>query len=465
MSWERIMQENIVLKLKNIINSYEGESLSKKLSHYHDRDIASIFKDLSSTERKKIYNTLSTQALSDFFAYLDEPKLYLAELDNEEIADIIELMDSDDAIDILEKLDEDERKNIMCLMDKKSFEDVKLLFSYDEDTIGSLMTTNFITVHKSDSIKFAMRHLIKDAEYNNNILTIYVLDEKDKYYGSIDLKDLILARENQNINEIIRTHYPVLNATDNISENIANIIEYDLEILPVVDENNNLVGVITNDDIVEAYHKEMQEDYAKFAALSSESNIQEKAFDSVKKRLPWLIALLLMALLISLFTSRFEIVILTIPIIIFFQPLILDMAGNAGTQSLAVTIRGITNNDPIKPHKLIWKEFIVGLINGLLLGTTVFIVVFLYLLILKDTIVIGQEFSYLLALKASGVVSLSLFLSISVSSFVGSAVPLLFNKLKIDPAVASGPLITTLNDLTALMSFYLLAIMLFNVFM
>ncbi|MFA6618125.1 MAG: magnesium transporter [Candidatus Neomarinimicrobiota bacterium] len=459
------MQENIVLELKNIISSYEGESLSKKLSQYHDRDIASVFKDLSDTERKKIYNTLSTQELSDFFAYLDDPKLYLSELDNEETADIIESMDSDDAIDILEKLDEDEREDIMRLMDKESFEDVKLLFSYDEDTIGSLMTTNFITLHKGDSIRFAMRHLIKEAAHNDNILTIYVLDEKNKYYGSIDLKDLILARENQDINEIIKTHYPVLNASDNISENITDIIEYDLEILPVVDESNNLIGVITNDDIVEAYDKEMQEDYAKFAALSSESSIQEKAFASVKKRLPWLIALLVIALLISLLTSQFEIVILTIPIIIFFQPLILDMAGNAGTQSLAVTIRGITNKDPIKVHRLVWKEFMVGLINGSILGITVFAVVFLYLLIIKNPIVVGHEFSYVLALKASGVVSLSLFLAISVSSFVGSAIPLFLNKIKIDPAVASGPLITTLNDLTALISFYLLAILLFDAFM
>ncbi len=459
------MKKNIILELKNIIRFHQGESLRKKLSQYHDYDIASVFKDLTTLERKKIYNSLTIQELSDCFAYLENPKFYLEEIDDEKAADIIELMDSDDAIDVLEDLDQDDRENIMRLMDKESFKDVELLFSYEEDSIGSLMTTNFITVHKTDTIKLAMKQLIKDAATNDNITIIYVLDEEDKYYGSIDLRDLIIARDNQDINEIIRTSYPILYVNDNITENIADIIEYDLEILPVVDENRRLVGVITNDDIVEAYDKEMQDDYAKFAGLSSDSNIQEKAFTSVRKRMPWLVVLLVIALLISLVTSQFEVVILTIPIIIFFQPLILDMAGNAGTQSLAVTIRGITNNEKIKGYQLVWKEFKVGLINGVILGISVFIIVFLYLLILKSTIVVGQEFSYVLALKASGVVSMSLFLAVSVSSFVGSAIPLILNKIKIDPAVASGPLITTLNDLTALIAFYVLAIILFNAFM
>ena len=459
------MKKNIVLELKSIIKFHQGETLRKKLSQYHDYDIASVFKDLTPLERKKIYNSLTIQELSDCFAYLENPKLYLEEIDNEKAADIIELMDSDDAIDVLEELDEDDREDIMRLMDKESFEDVKLLFSYKEDTIGSLMTTNFITVNKTDTIKLAMKQLIKEAAINDNITIIYVLDEEDKYYGSIDLRDLIIARESQDINEIIRTSYPVLNVNDDINENIADIIEYDLEILPVVDDNHKLVGVITNDDIVEAYDKEMQDDYAKFAGLSSDSSIHEKVLTSVKKRMPWLIILLVIAFLISLITSQFEIVILTIPIIIFFQPLILDMAGNAGTQSLAVTIRGITSDDTIKPFKLVWKEFKVGLINGLILGLASLATVFLYLIILESSIVVGQEFSYILALKASSVVSISLFLAISVSSFVGSAIPLFFNKIKIDPAVASGPLITTLNDLTALVTFYVLAIVLFNAFM
>lgn len=459
------MKKNILLELKNIIKFHHGENLRKKLSQYHDYDIASVFKDLTDVERKKIYNSLTIQELSDCFAYLENPKLYLEEIDNEKAADIIELMDSDDAIDVLEELDEDDRENIMRLMDKESFKDVELLFSYEEDSIGSLMTTNFITVHKTDTIKLAMKQLIKEAAENDNITIIYVLDEEEKYYGSIDLRDLIIARDSQDINEIIRTSYPVLNVSDNITDNIADIIEYDLEILPVVDENKKLVGVITNDDIVEAYDKEMQDDYAKFAGLSSDSDIEEKTFTSVRKRMPWLIILLVIALLISLVTSQFEIVIVTLPIIIFFQPLILDMAGNAGTQSLAVTIRGITSDDTVKGRRLLWKELKIGLINGFILGIAVFVIIFLYLTILQSDIVKGQEFSYILALKASTVVSISLFLAISVSSFVGSAIPLFFNKVKIDPAVASGPLITTLNDLTALVAFYVLAMILFNTFM
>ncbi|MFA6375468.1 MAG: magnesium transporter [Bacilli bacterium] len=459
------MKKNIILELKTIIRFHQGENLRKKLTQYHDYDIASVFKDLTPQERKKIYNSLSIQELSDCFAYLENPKLYIDELDTEKTADIIELMDSDDAIDILEELDTEDREDIMRLMDKESFEDVQLLFSYEEDTFGSLMTTNFITVHKTDTIKTAMKQLITEAAINDNISIIYVLDEEDKYYGSIDLRDLIIARVTQNISEIIKTNYPVLNVNDNISENIANIIEYDLEILPVVDENQKLVGVITNDDIVEAYDKEMQDDYAKFAGISSESRLDEKVLTSVKKRIPWLLVLLLMAFLISFVTSQFEIVIITLPIIVFFQPLVLDMAGNAGTQSLAVTIRGITSENEIKPFKLIWKELKVGLLNGLILGIASFATIFLYLILLKGSIRVGEDFSYVLALKASSVVSISLFLAITISSFVGTTIPLFFNKIKVDPAVASGPLITTLNDLSALVFFYVLAIILFNIVM
>lgn len=462
------MERNLTNEIVSIIQSdLSNEAIKSALEMYHDKDIADSFASLTGEELEKLYHILDKQRMSDIFSYLDDPEIYINEMNHEQVADLIELMDADDAVDILDELPEEDRANIIDLLDEEAGEDIKLIASYEEGTIGSMMTTNFISVPHTYTIAKTMKHVIEEAPINDNIFTIFALNEDGTYHGSIDLKALIIARKDDELEKIIKTTYPVLYAHETIEDKIQEIRDYALNILPVLNEKNELVGVITSDDLVDAVEEQISEDYAKLAGLSSEEDIVEPTLTSVKKRMPWLIILLLFDVLISMLISGFEKVIIVLPMLVFFQSLILDMAGNVGTQSLGVAIRVLSEEELNRKLalRLLFKELKIGFANGLILSVTAFAVVFLFSLITKSTIIIGEAYSIILALKASGVVSLALFIALIVSSLVGSLMPIIFIKLKVDPAVASGPFITTINDVVSVFVYYGLAIFMFNAFM
>ena len=234
-----------------IINSDDKPSEKKeKLEHYHDSDIASIFPLISTSERTALYKILGKQRTSDVFTCLDDVSEYVEELGSETVADLLELMDADDAIDVLEERDEEDKKEIVELMEEEAAEDVKLISSFDDDLIGSKMTTNYSIVRRHNSIKEAMRHLIEYAKANDNIMIIFVRDENNKFYGSIDLKDLIIAREGTDLESLIHTQYPYVHATDTVDDCINDIKEYDMDLFPDLNEADELIGVITKGDIV-----------------------------------------------------------------------------------------------------------------------------------------------------------------------------------------------------------------------
>ena len=238
--------------------------------------------------------------------------------------------------------------------------------------------------------------------------------------------------------------------------------DYGLDSYPILNEDFAVIGVITADDVVEAIDEELGEDYAKLGGLTEEEDLKEPVFQSVKKRLPWLVILLFLGLVVSSLISGFEHVVAALPVVVFFQSMILDMAGNTGTQSLAVTIRLLSHDEITKKEilKTIVKEFKIGFLNGLVLAMLAFGFVYLFLFVTKQAVT-TDVFSHLEALKAAGIVGISLFLSMTVCSLVGSLIPILFMKLKIDPAVASGPLITTINDVLAVLVYYGLAALIF----
>jgi len=311
------------------------------------------------------------------------------------------------------------------------------------------MTTNYIVVKKNLTIKEATHQLITQAGENDNINTIYVVDDKDSFYGAIDLKDLIVAREYQSLDELIIKSYPYVKANEKIVDCIEQLKDYAEDSIPVLDDNKHILGVITAHDIVEVVDEELGEDYAKLGGLTAEEDLNETTLQSTKKRLPWLIILLFLGMGVSSVVGMFETVVAVIPIVICFQSLILDMAGNVGTQSLAVTIR-VLMDENLKASdkvKLMFKEVRVGFSNGLLLGTMSFIFVGLYIFLFK-----GNTFGY--SFLVSGCVGFSLLASMVISSLVGTLVPMFFSKIKVDPAVASGPLITTINDLVAVVTYY-----------
>lgn len=371
-------------------------------------------------------------------------------------------MDADDAIDVLEELDEEDRDKIISLMEPEIITDIELINQYEDYQLGSKMTNNYIIISKDNTIKTAMKSVIKQAADNDNVSIIYVEDEFKKYYGTIDLRDLIIARDTDNLEKIIKQNHPTFYAKEETSEIITKLAEYGLESYPVLNEKDEIIGSFTSDDVIEELSEEMKDDYAKFAGLTEEENLSESVFQSVKKRIPWLSILLILSLLVSLLISNFEGVVSTIPIIVFFQSLILGMAGNTGTQSLAVTI-SLLNEEEINKKtifKTIFKEIRVGFLNGLLLGILSFIFVFIYLLIIKEPIS-KEVFSYIEAIEVAGIVSVSLLLAMMLSCAIGSVIPIIFKKINIDPAVASGPFITTLNDVIAVVIYYGLATILF----
>ena len=315
------------------------EELVDWLFDYHDNDIADALELLTPEERKRLYSALGAERVTEIFAYLDDGDVYLKELSLKQQAKVISEMDSDDAVDILEEVDDDTKCKILGMLDKEASEDVQLLLSYDEDEIGSYMTTNFILIHNDLTVREAMRELVKQAGENDNISTIYVVDRAEQYYGAIEPQDLIIAREHTELEDLISRSYPYVVDHEKISECIEKIKDY------------------------------------------AEEDLNETTRESIRKRLPWLVILTVMALL---FLGAY-----------------------------------------------------IHLFKGFSLGYSMMI---------------------------SACVGVSLVGAMVVSGLVGTLTPIFFKKVGVDPAVASGPLITTINDLVAIVVYYgLVAVVLIDI--
>ena len=384
--------------------------------------------------------------------YTAQSKKHLRDKNLQEAAKVLSLMEVDDAVDVLDEVDDATKKQVVDMLPEDAGNDIQMILSYEEDEMGSRMTTNYIAIRRGIDIRQAMRELVSQAGENDNIGTVYVLDESNKYYGAIDLKDLIVARENDTLESIINTTYPFVTDHEKIEDCIDELVDYAEDSIPVLSETKELLGVITAQDVVEAVDDEMGEDYAKLAGLTDEEDLRETTKESMKKRLPWLIILLFLGMGVSSVVGAFEVVVAVLPIVMCFQSLILDMAGNVGTQSLAVTIRVLMDENLTGKQKLhlVWKEMKVGFVNGLLLGSLAFVFIGIYIACFKHN-------AWLHAFLISGCVGVSLMVAMVISSLVGTLIPIFFHKIKIDPAVASGPLITTVNDLVAVVTYYGLA--------
>lgn len=422
--------------------------MQEKLSSYHENDIASTLSFLTESERMKLYQILDSETLADILEYSDHISDYVGELSLRKKVDVFSRMETSDVVDVLRHLGKGERETIIDLLDPEVQSEVKLLSSFDEDEIGSVMSTNYVVVSDQYSIKEAMSELVKQAAENDNISTIYVVDKNNTFYGAIDLKDLIIARDGTDLTSIMTCSYPYIYARTTIEDCIPQLIDYSEDSIPVLDNENKLIGVITAHDLVEVVGDELNDDYAKLAGLSAEEDLEEPIFRSVKKRLPWLFILLLMGLGVSATVGLFESIVAQLPVIMCFQSLILDMAGNVGTQSLAVAIRVLMDKQISGKQKvsLIFKECRVGLTNGVILGILSFMAIGLYLYIK------GNEL--LFAFSVSGCLGIAMVLAMLISSLSGTVIPIFFQKIGVDPAVASGPLITTVNDLVAVISYY-----------
>ena len=431
------------------------DEIKELLLEYHENDVAGILEELNSQERERLLEILGSELMSDIVSYMNGAGEYLSELDADDAAEIIEQMDADDAVEALEDLDAQTRSEILELIeDSEIKEDIELIDSYEENQFGSRMSTNFISVKRSQTIKQTMRTLVSEAAENDNIYTIFVVEDDGSFYGVIDLKDLIVARSNVELETLICNTFPFVYDKDLISDNIDRLRGYSENMIPVISATTHeLLGVITSTDIIELVDEERSDDYAKLAAMSADQEPDETLFSSMKKRVPWLIALLFMGLVVSAVVGAFEGVVDALPMIVSFQSLILGMAGNVGTQSLAVTVRALGNSDDHTAKKQLitmLKEIRIALLNGVALGVISFLIVSTYLFLIAS-------YSASFVFAAAGCVGLAMCFAMAISGLTGSAIPICLYRFGVDPAVASGPLITTINDLVAVLSYYGLA--------
>ncbi len=444
--------------IKIIRSDAPTEEKLERLDDYHENDIASALKFLDPEERRKLYSMLGVDKVSDIFSYIDDPADYIEELEPEIAAKILGNMEADDAVDILEELEDETSNELIELIDDEAMKDIDLIQSYDDDEIGSKMTTNYVSLTLGLTIKQAMKSLVKQAADNDNIATLYVKKEDGTFYGAIDLTDLIVARDYVDLETLVTTSYPYVHDHETVDDCIEELKDYSEDSIPVLDNNMHILGVITSQDLLEVVDEEMGEDYAKLAGLSAEEELEEPLGQSLKKRVPWLLILLMLGMGVSSVISMFEKVIVGLPIIVTFQSVILGMSGNVGTQSLAVTIRVLMDEELGFKERagFVLKEIRVGLCNGLIVGgiSVVFTGIFIF---------VARGQSLATAFAISGCIGGALALAMLISSFMGTIIPIILEKIGFDPAVASGPLISTINDLVAAVTYYGLAwIMLIN---
>lgn len=431
--------------------NFAPKPLNQALSAYHERDIALALPELEREEKLRLMRSLPEKTLAAVLEYDPEADADFALLSLRQRIDALNCMDAATAAELLQRLPRDEKNALLELLEPDARHEIGLICSFDEDEIGSRMSTNFIAISENSTVKEAMSQLIQQAAENDNISMLYLVDESGAFCGGLDLKDLIIAREGVALDEIATPSYPYLYARTPVEECVPYLREYSEASIPVLDEKNRLIGVVTAQDLVEILGDEMNEDYARLGGLSAQEDLCESVAQSVKKRMPWLCILLALGLGVSAAVGAFESVVARLPIIMCFQSLILDMAGNVGTQSLAVAIRVLMDRQLERGRKaeLVWKEARVGLINGGLLGLLSFAAIGAYLFLKGNPL----PFSF----AVSACLGVAMVLAMLISALSGTLIPLFFKRVGVDPAVASGPLITTVNDLVAVVAYYGLA--------
>lgn len=448
------MDKLYIKDIKKVFELDDLKLIKKQIKKFHPYEVSETLLELSFLERKRIFKIFSAMEMSEFISFLDDKEILMIfdEMTPRYIVSIIQNFDIDDAVDIIQILPVKEQAGYLKLMDVEHREKIKEFLKYEEDTAGSIMTIEYIEIGEKDNVEKAMKKLIKQAVDAETIDTLYVIDDNDILCGTISLREMILARKGQAIKDIMNQRIVSVKTTMD-QEDVANIfMDYDFTSLPVVDNLNRMLGIITIDDIVDVIEEEAVQDYSMLAGISDVEmdSETETIWLSVKKRIPWLLILSIFGFLTSTIIAQFQDTLVAIPTIALFMPMILGMAGNTGTQSLAVTVRGLNNgefDDKASITKHLLRELGTGLLNGILIGLILFVVTYAFLLLTNNPD----------ALRITEVVSLSLFASLTFSTLLGALMPIVINSFNIDPAIASGPFVTMINDILALSVYFTLA--------
>ena len=431
----------------------------------HYADIAEILDQLTNDEAKFIYFLVDEDTQADILMELDEDvrDRFLASLTTKEIADQLENLDSDDAADILGELSDEQIHEVISQMeDDEAAEDIVDLLNYDENTAGGLMQKEFIQANMNWTVDRAIVELRRQAEDVEKVYNIYVVDELNKLIGLLSLKRLLFASPKTQISEIFQSKNIISVKTSDPDEEVAKIMEttdssevvarvmekYDLVAIPVVDFQNKLVGRITLDDVVNLIKEEADKDFQLASGISERIELNASVWRISRARLPWLLIGMVGGIFSAQVISQYENGITLVPSLAFFIPLITATGGNVGVQSSAIVVQSLAKgNDQIGSiMQKLMKEGLVGLMNGALLSVLIYGIAFIF------------------ASSTLGfVVSISLFVVVVFAAIIGTLIPLILHKNNIDPALATGPFITTLNDVIGLFIYFTVGMLLYQI--
>lgn len=430
-----------------IINKNYGK-LKQELTNLNEADIAEILESLNENELVTIFRLLPKNLAAEVFSYLsiENEQIIIKALTDSEIGNIINKMYADDAADLIEEMPSNVVKRLLSNTTKETRQDINSLLKYNDDSAGSIMTVEFIDFKINYTVKKALEIIKKEAKEHDNIDTCYVLDNTRKLLGTVTLKKLLINNENTLIEDIMeKVHIKV--STDTDQEIVAHKFKkYDVNIIPVVDSENKLVGIITVDDIVDIIDEENTEDIEKMAAItpSDKPYIKTSVFTTFKKRIPWLLLLMISATFTGKIIQNYEQQLASYVILTSFIPMLMDTGGNAGSQASVTIIRSLSLNEiHFKDmFKVILKEFSVALLVGLTLSVANF-----FKLLLIDQVSITIAF----------IVCLTLLITILVAKIVGSTLPMIAKRIGFDPAVMASPFITTIVDAISLVIYFQIA--------
>ena len=434
--------------LENLVGFiYENNDSKIKeiFEEIHFADIAEVLDEVNFEEAIYIIKLLDSEKTSEVLTELDEDtrENILENLSAKEIAEEVGEMDSDDAADIIGELSPERQKRVInALEDAELAADIKELLSYGDNTAGALMAKELVKVYETWTVAGCMRRIRGQAQEVTRVHSIYVVDKEDKLVGRLSLKDLIIAKSDQKIADISKAKVDAVNVNEE-EEAVAKImLKYDLEAIPVVDDNNVLLGRITIDDIVDVLKEEADKDYQMAAGLTQDVDSDDSIFELTKARLPWLFLGLIGGVGAFIIMEGFQDVFSKYASLFFFTPLIAAMAGNVGVQSSAIIVQGLANDD-VKGsiNSRLLKEMLLAALNGVILALFLFLFVWVY------------EGKIDLALA----ISVSLVVVIVIAGLIGTFVPLFLNKRGVDPAIATGPFITTSNDIFGILIYFMIA--------
>ncbi len=441
------ISDELISSVEQLIDSKKDEATLELLNEFHHADIAEILEELNFEQAIYVIKLLDSELTSDILMELDEDdrEKILQNLSAKEIAEEIEELDTDDAADIIGELPEERQEVVIAqIEDEEHKADIQELLNYDEDTAGGLMAKELVKVNENWTVTRCVREMREQAAEVTRVHSIYVVDDDERLIGRLSLKDLLVADPRGNIKEIYIPKVDYVDVNEDV-EDVAKVMQkYDLEAIPVVDENQTLLGRITIDDIVDVIKEEAEKDYQLAAGITQEVEADDSILDHTKARLPWLILGLFGGLASVFILEDFE-TLMTDPNVkklFFFTPLIAAMAGNVGVQSSAIIVQGLAN-DVVKGSLLnrLLKEIGLSLINGIALAVLV--------------IIFGVIMNY--DINFSLTIAISMLCVIIVAALIGTFVPIILDKKGIDPAIATGPFITTSNDIFGIFLFFYLA--------